>query len=309
MVKSTPTRGVSMSFGCVAVAAAIVLMGGLGPARADKPESPSSATKAPEPRTVEVKPEKTPMGWTGILSEESFKVLHELKKGAAPEILGETIELAGGEAYLSLPEGKGPHPGIVVIQEWWGLNENIKFWSDRLAAEGYAAVAVDLYDGKVATNRDDAYAYMQSVEDGRAHEILRAALDFLKSDPRIRAPKRGSIGWCFGGGWSLNLALAAPDLDAAVVYYGRLVEDPEELGKIGARICGIFGNQDQGIPPESVDGFVAGLEKAGVDHEIHRYDANHAFANPSSARYDHEAAAAAWEKVREFLAANLRSSE
>src|SRR5262249_37610245 len=103
-------------------------------------------------------------GWTGSVSEEQFKAMHELETGAAPKLFGTMVDLAGGKAYLSLPAGaKPPLPGVVVIQEWWGLNDNIKHWADRLAAEGYAALAVDLYDGKLATNSDEASKYMQSV--------------------------------------------------------------------------------------------------------------------------------------------------
>ncbi len=248
-------------------------------------------------------------GPTGVLSEEGFKALHQLKTGAAPPARGVMIELAGGHAYLSLPEGaKPPLPGLVVIQEWWGLNDHIKHWTDRLAADGYAALAVDLYDGKVATNPDSAMAYMKAVDDGRALEILGAAHAFLAADPRIQARRRGSIGWCFGGGMSLKLALAAPDLDAAVVYYGRLVTDSEKLKTIKAPLLGIFGNQDQGIPPEAVNQFEAGLAAAGVTHKILRYDANHGFANPSAANYDEKNAAAAWKEARAFLAAHLKGA-
>jgi len=245
--------------------------------------------------------------WTGVLSEEEFKALHELRTGEAPELHGTMIDLAGGRAYLSLPaEGEAPFPGIVVIQEWWGLNDNIKLWSDRLAADGYAAVAVDLYDGTIATTPDEAMAAMQSVQDARALEILEAGFDFLGTDPRVQAPKIGCIGWCFGGGWSLQLALAEPELDACVMYYGRLVNDPAELAKMKAPLCAIFGNQDTGSPPAVVEAFDAALQKAGVDYQIHRFDANHAFANPSSARYNQEAATAAWRVVVPFLANHLK---
>jgi len=192
-----------------------------------------------------------------------------------------------------------------VIQEWWGLNDNIKHWTDRLAADGYFALAVDLYDGTVATTPDAAMAAMQAVKDERAYGILRAGLDRLKADESVDPERLGCIGWCFGGGWSLRTAIANPDVNAAVIYYGRLTDDPAELGKIRGSLCGIFGNQDEGIPPDVVNAFEAALEKAGVQHEIWRYDANHAFANPSSARYDHEAAGNAWEHVRAFLAREL----
>ncbi len=246
-------------------------------------------------------------GLTGAVTEEQFKAMHDLKSEKAPEPKGAMIDLAGGQAYLSLPAGaKAPLPGLVVIHEWWGLNDHIKHWADRLAAEGYAALAVDLYGGKVATTPDSAMAYMKAVDDARALAIMSAAHDYLQANAGIRAPRTGSIGWCFGGGMSLKLALAEPDLDAAVIYYGRLVTDPKALAAIKAPILGIFGNRDESIPPAVVNDFDAGLSQAKVPHEIRRYDANHAFANPSAASYDQKNAGVAWAEVEKFLAAHLK---
>ena len=246
------------------------------------------------------------MKYAGILDEEEFKALHELREDEPVAPMGEMVELAGGQAYLSLPEGEAPFPGIVVFHEWWGLNEHIKHWSDRLAADGYAALAVDLYDGVVATTRDGAYETMSSLTDERGHEIIAAAVAFLAEDERIRATKRASIGWCFGGGWSLNAAIAHPELDACVIYYGRLTDDPALLGRIGATVCGVFGKQDKGFPKELLNNFGDALAEAGVSAEIHRFDGDHAFANPSSARYNEKAAAKAWEVVRAFLGRELK---
>ena len=148
--------------------------------------------------------------------------------------------------------------------------------------------------------------YMKAVDADRALRVLRNASDFLSRDGRIRARKRGCIGWCFGGGWSLKLALADAKIDAAVLYYGRLVTDPALLKSIRSPILGVFGNQDNGIPPKVVDEFESALNKAGVQNEILRYDAPHAFANPSSARYVHAAADDAWKKARAFLARHLK---
>lgn len=278
---------------CLAILA-LVVMAGCTPSK--KEEAADRKESIPTPAL------------TGILSEEEFKALHELRKDHPPVARGEMIDLAdtGTKAYLSLPDVDPPVPGIVVIHEWWGLNENIKHWSDRLAADGYAALAVDLYEGRVADNRDSAMVYMKSVTDERAHEILQAAHEFLADDPRIAAPARACIGWCFGGGWSLQHAINTPDLDAAVIYYGQLETDPEVLSGINAHICGIFGNQDRGIPPEQVDAFVESLEAVGVPHSIFRYDAEHAFANPSSGRYNEEAAGEAWNEVRTFLKNHLK---
>lgn len=245
-------------------------------------------------------------GLTGAVGEEQFKAMHDLKSTAAPPPLGAMIDLADGQAYLSLPPGaKAPLPALVVIHEWWGLNDHIKHWADRLAAAGYAALAVDLYGGQVATTPDSAMAYMRAVDDTRAVAIMRAAHDYLRTNTRIRAARTGSIGWCFGGGMSLKLALAEPELDAAVIYYGRLVTDPQELAAIKAAVLGIFGNKDESIPPAVVNDFDAALTTAKVPHEIRRYDANHAFANPSAASYDQKNAGAAWSEVERFLAAHL----
>lgn len=247
--------------------------------------------------------------WTGKVSEEEFKAMHVLRQGAAPKTFGTMIEIAGSRAYLSLPpNAKAPLPGIVVIHEWWGLNEHIMHWADRLAADGYASVAVDLYGGVVAKNADDALKAMKAVDQKRANEILLAAHKFLAADPRIQAKKRGSIGWCFGGHQSLRLALAAPDLDAVVMYYGFPITDPAALEPLQADLLGIFGTRDTSIPPPAVAEFDAALTKAGKRHRFHSFDAEHAFANPSNAIYDEKAAAEAWKTTSEFLARHLKSA-
>lgn len=242
-----------------------------------------------------------------ILGEDDFKALHQLRDDAPPPLAGDMLDLGQGRAYLSLPPGKQPpHAAVIVIHEWWGLNDHIKHWADRLAQEGYAALAVDLYGGKVATTPDQAMTHMKAVDDARALGVLQSAVAFVQADARIQATRIASIGWCFGGGWSLQLALNSPELDVAVIYYGRLVDDPARLASIKAEVLGIFGNKDSGIPPAQVNAFEAALKKAGVNHTIHRYDADHGFANPSGARYDQTAASDAWQKVRDFLRARLQ---
>lgn len=250
---------------------------------------------------------KTPLPLTGVLDEKEFAALHELRKDAPPALRGEMVPLRDGKAYLSLPQGKeAPLPGVILIHEWYGLNDHIKHWADRLAADGYAALAVDLYGGVVATDRETASKAMQSVDEANAQGVLNAAMKFLGEDPRVRARKRACIGWCFGGMWSLRCAIAEPELSAAVIYYGRLVTDPEQLASIRAPVLGIFGTRDRGIPPAAVDAFENAMKTAGREVRILRYDAEHAFANPSGARYDHEHAAAAWAQARAFLARQLK---
>jgi carboxymethylenebutenolidase len=245
-------------------------------------------------------------GWTGALSEEEFKALHELSDRETPPELGTWIDLDGVRAYLSLPPGaSAPVPGVIVIHEWWGLNQHIVHWTDRLAAEGYAALAVDLYLGQVARDRDQAMALVSAVDRDVALDTLQRAHRFLVEDERVRAPRTGSIGWCFGGGWSLELALAQPELDACVIYYGKLVTDPERLARLQAELFGVFGTRDGSIPPDSVADFAEALKTADKPHTVRNFEADHAFANPSSQRYDEDAAAAAWAEVRAFLAQTL----
>ncbi len=242
----------------------------------------------------------------GLLTEAQFAALHQLTGEAAPPAKGQRVDLAGSSAYLSLPEGAtGPVPGVLVIHEWWGLNDHIQHWADRLAAAGYAALAVDLYGGTVATTPEAAMAAMKSVDEARAQEILEAGLAFLRDDPRVKAPKTGVIGWCFGGGWSLRTAMTQPGLDAAVVYYGRIPEDLSGLAAMEAPVFGVFGERDQGIPVATVRAFEAAAKQAGKSVTVQLYDADHAFANPSSARYAAGPADDAWTRAKAFLAAHL----
>ena len=267
-------------------------------------ETPAAKTTAAQGANAAA---KASASMTGPLSEEQFKALHELKGDAAPPPRGKVVEIAGSYAYLSLPPNAiAPMPAVIVIHEWWGPNEHIMHWADRLADEGYAAIAVDLYDGKVATTPDSAMAFMKQVDDAASIKILKAAHEFLVKDERVKATKTASIGWCFGGKWSLQTALAVPELDAAVIYYGQLETDPEELRKIKASVFGVFGTQDQSIPPATVKEFDQALTTAGVEHEIHSYDAVHAFANPSNPKYDQKSAGDAWTKASKFLRAKLK---
>jgi carboxymethylenebutenolidase len=251
-------------------------------------------------------PETRQSAWTGDVSEESFRRLHELSAEQAPPPRGEGVDLGGSRGYLSLPEGEA-RAAVIVIHEWWGLNDHVRHWTDRLAAEGYAALGVDLYGGQVATTPERAMELMRQVDDGAALEVVRSAVAFLDTDPRVAATeRRGIIGWCFGGGWSLESALRLDGFAAVVMYYGRPVTDVERLRGLDGPLLGIFGTEDESIPPARVDELERALEEAGVEHTILRFDAPHAFANPSSGRYHAEAAGRAWAAVREHLARTLR---
>lgn len=214
------------------------------------------------------------------------------------------------QGYLSMPEGATPGslPALIVIHEWWGLNDNVRAMTDRLAGEGYIALAVDLYNGQSTEDPALAKQLMQTSMSraGALRENLNQALQWLERE--AQPPATGVIGWCFGGGWSLQTALMAPDrVDAVVVYYGRVNQTQEQLAALDAPLLGIFGEEDEGIPAASVRAFEANLRALGKPADVYLYDgAGHAFANPSGTRYEPQAAEDAWQKTRAFLARHLK---
>ena len=211
-------------------------------------------------------------------------------------------------AILYTPQGKGPFPALVVIHEWWGLNDWVKEEASKLADQGYVALAIDLYRGKVATTPDEAHQIMRGVPEDRANRDLLAASAYLRSQKYVDPARVGSIGWCMGGGYSLDLAVNDPELKAAVINYGHLASDDATLKKINASILGIFGGQDKGIPPADVNKFEAQLKAQGKTVEIHIFpDAGHAFENPNNkAGYRADDAAEAWKLTTAFLAEQLK---
>lgn len=212
------------------------------------------------------------------------------------------------EAILYTPEGKGPFPALVVIHEWWGLNDWVKDQAGKLADEGYVTLAIDLYRGKVATTSEMAHELTRSLEGKRLMRDLHAAFAFLQSQPSVKPDRIGSIGWCMGGGFSLDLALSEPTLAAAVINYGELETDPGELKKIHAPILGLFGAQDHGITPEEVRKFEAALKQMGKPIDVTIYpDAGHAFENPRNKdAYRPADTADAWKRTIAFLASTLK---
>jgi carboxymethylenebutenolidase len=212
------------------------------------------------------------------------------------------------QGILYTPAGKGPFPGLIVIHEWWGLNDWVKEQASKLADQGYVALAVDLYRGKVATTPDEAHQIMRGVPEDRAQRDLRAAFEFLASQPNVKKDRIGAIGWCMGGGYALDVALQEPTLAADVINYGHLATDPEALKKINAPILGLFGAQDKGITPEDVHKFGDTMDKLGKKIHVKIYDdAGHAFENPNNKDgYRAADAADAWHLTVEFLGANLK---
>ncbi|MGY5143831.1 MAG: dienelactone hydrolase family protein [Candidatus Nitrosopumilus sp. bin_32a] len=207
--------------------------------------------------------------------------------------------------YLARPVDDGNYPGVVMIHEWWGLNANIKEMADKLASHGYVVLAVDLYDGKVATTSDQARQLITSFNSESGIQNMNSAVSLLSDNYSTNTI--GSIGWCFGGGQSLNLALDNDEMDATVIYYGSLVTDTEDLSSIDWPVLGIFAGLDKGIPVATVNEFESALNEVGVENQIYIYDGvDHAFANPSGERYAPDESKYAWDLTLSFLESNLR---
>lgn len=204
--------------------------------------------------------------------------------GALAAVAGTTVSYPSGtesvSGYLAAPEGGGKKPAIVVIHEWWGLNDWVKGKADAFARQGYVALAVDLYRGKVADNADVAHQLMRGLPEDRAVRDLKAAVAYLRTRQDVDGTKIASIGWCMGGGYSLASALAEPSLAGTVIYYGHLVTDPKTIAGLKVPLLGNFGGQDQGIPPSDVRAFEQAARKAGASVDFKIYpDAGHAFAS------------------------------
>ncbi len=212
------------------------------------------------------------------------------------------------KAILYTPDGKGPFPALIVIHEWWGLNDWVKDQASKLADQGYVTLAIDLYRGKVATTPELAHEIMRGVPEDRASRDLHAGFMYLQSQPNVKKDRTGAIGWCMGGGYSLDVALQEPTLKADVINYGHLATDPESLKKINASILGIFGGKDQGITPDDVKAFEQALKQQGKKVEIKIYpEAGHAFENPNNKTgYRADDAADAWTRTVNFLASTLK---
>jgi carboxymethylenebutenolidase len=225
---------------------------------------------------------------------------------------GRTVSYKSGDetvqAVLYTPAGKGPFPALIVIHEWWGLNDWVKDEASKLSDQGYVALAIDLYRGKVATTPEIAHEIMRGVPEDRAKRDLHAAFEFLASQPNVKKDRIGSIGWCMGGGYSLDVALQEPTLAATVINYGHLATDSAALAKINAPILGMFGAQDHGITPDDVHKFEGAMKQLGKKIDVKIYDdAGHGFENPNNKEgYRAEDTADAWKRTLDFLAATLK---
>ena len=255
-----------------------------------------------------------------------IKNVDMLKNGDTSEIVTENVNYFGNSVgFLAKPKSArskasgelenetfsskdGIYPAVLMIHEWWGLNDNIKEMARSLAAEGYVVLAVDLYNGKVGKNSTEAGQLASKVRNNTSGAItnMKGAVEFLKKQNNVDKNKIASMGWCFGGGMSLQLYLNEK-LAATIIYYGQLETNATKLSVIKWPVLGIFGEKDTSIPAESARKFDAALDELGIENEIYIYpDVGHAFANPSGANYAPNETKDAWEKTLRFLEKNLK---
>jgi carboxymethylenebutenolidase len=212
--------------------------------------------------------------------------------------------------YLAEPKAGASAPGMVVIQEWWGLNDQIKGVADKLAADGYRALVPDLYRGKVTVDVKEAEHLMTGLNFGEAAgQDVRGAVQHLKA----RSPKAGVTGFCMGGALTILSAVNVPEADAAVCWYGYPPLEYVDASKIKAPLLAHWAIDDTPFPIAKVDELEKKLRAAGVKFEFHRYRAKHAFANETRvganalpiAEYSPDNAKLAWQRTMEFLGRNL----
>ena len=223
---------------------------------------------------------------------------------------GEMVEFRAGDGtahgYLSAPES-GRGPGVVVIQEWWGLVPHIKDVCDRFAREGFTALAPDLYHGDVARSPDEAGKLMMALDIDRAEKDLRGAVEYLVAHEATEGARVGTVGFCMGGVLSLYAASKNEQVAACVIFYGIHPKVNPPLENLRAPVLGLYAERDKSVPPEAVHQLEARLKELGKSVEMHIYpDTDHAFFNDTRPGvYDATAAADAWRRTIEFLRRHL----
>ncbi len=224
---------------------------------------------------------------------------------AAATTSEQTIKTASGKtvkASLAIP-AVTPAPALILIHEFWGLNDQIRSMAVEFGKLGYLALAVDLYDGKLGKTQEEARGFMSQVKPEEATDTLVSWARWLAAHKQSTG-KVGSVGWCFGGGWSMETGIDA-GTDATVVYYGKVDQPVDRLKQLKGPVMGHFATKDTFINKPMVDGFEASMKAAGREAAVYWYEAEHAFANPTSARYDEADAKLAWERTTTFLGKTL----
>lgn len=235
-------------------------------------------------------------------------------------VLGEAVPLQGVDVayfpegsstmgYLAVPEGAGPFPGLILVHEWDGLKDRVRQVADALAAEGYVALAADLFKGRTGNDATENRALTGEV--GANPEEMIANLDAAAAFLRARSDVTGKVatmGWCFGGGIALSYGLGGAQHDGTAIFYGRLLADPESLATLSHEVYGTFAELDRGIPPEAVEEFVRALDEAGIENDVHVYDhVQHGFWLRVDGDPDvrGEPALDAWTRLKAYLERTL----
>ncbi len=279
----------------MAVLAALALVAGCGESAPPPPDAPPAEARIPLSPTGDALPaallgEAPPLGGTPVNYDP-----------ANPASMG----------YLAVPEGDGPFPSVILIHEWNGLVDRVREVADALAAEGYVALAADLFSGRTGSNPQENMALVAEVREDPGAMIanLDAAVAFLRARPDVTG-RVGAMGWCFGGGVALSFGLDGAHHEATAIFYGQLLDDPEALAHLDHEVYGTFAREDQGPSPEQVDRFREALDAAGVAHDLHIYDeVNHGFwLHVDQDREVREAPALdAWQRLKAYLARTLGS--
>lgn len=229
--------------------------------------------------------------------------------GDAPEPAGRHVHYFDANentrGYLAMPEGDGPFPAVVLIHEWNGLVDRVRQTADAFAEHGYIALAADLYGGRTGSTREENIALVREARSNEARliENLDAAVDWLETNTPTTS-RIATIGWCFGGGVALSYALGGQQHEGTAIFYGSLIDDPESMAGIHHEVYGTFAEEDTGIPVDEVEAFVTAMRAAGIDNDVHIYDAvDHGFwlYTERDARDARPAAAHAWERLRLYL--------
>ncbi|MDR3625242.1 MAG: dienelactone hydrolase family protein [Ignavibacteriaceae bacterium] len=211
-------------------------------------------------------------------------------------------------AYLAVPKGEGKYPALIVIHEWWGLTPWMKSNADSFAKKGYIALAVDLYRGKSTSDPKEAMELVKNFSKDRAIVDLKAAYDYLSNLQNVDNQKIGSIGWCFGGGYSFQAALNIPQLKMCIINYGTVSSDEDVIRNIHCPVLCIHGDEDKAIPPDSIKAFDKAAKSIGLNVDVEFFPGmGHAFMNPGNSGYKQEIVDMAWKDIYEFLDKNLKN--
>lgn len=234
--------------------------------------------------------------------------------GEAPPLQGSPLHYVEGDSvttgYLAVPDGEGPFPALVIVHEWNGLVDRVRQVADAFAAEGYVTLAADLFEGRTGSNPDENMALVRESMADMPGVVanLNAAMRYLKARPDVTG-RVGAMGWCFGGGIALSFGLDGEDHDATAIFYGRLVDDPAVLARMDHEVYGTFARLDRGPSPEQVQAFEEALRAAGIEHDLHVYDAvDHGFWLHVDQDPDVRRAPAldAWERLKAYLGRTLQ---